>query len=234
MVEEIKKQTQHQWNRGKRATISFYHRKSYWKFKQFNKSFKLFDYFGPMINGKSEVSIADLGAGVVSATGSTWPGTKVKLYPSDVLAEEFNAFLDQKHKRYGQHLVGGYKPLFPVEKQNMEKLTYANNSFDIVHCVNALDHCMDPFNAIKEMYRVCKPGGWIYLRHFSDNAKDQNYKGLHQWNISTEMNDCLFKSHFDEFLLNDCVRGFKTLIGKELDYVPDNMIISKLQKTIFS
>jgi len=226
------------WNRGKKATIFFYYKKSRWKFESFNRIFPLFDYFGPMIGNKTDIKIADLGAGLVSTTGSTWPNTKVKLYPSDALAGEFNQFLKEKDQRWGEHLENGYKPLFPVDQQDMENLTYEDNFFDIVHCVNALDHCADPFKAIKEMYRVCKPGGWIYLRHFPDNAKLQRYHGLHQWNISPkhhlipfESTDCLFENIFgDKFLLSECVPGFEHELRPEIDVEKSNMVISKLQK----
>jgi len=223
------------WRRGKRATLYFYERKSKWKFRSFNKDFPLHDYFGPMIGDKTEVSIADIGAGMVSTIGSTWKNVKIRLFPSDVLANDFNKILKYKHEKYGQYLKHGYKPLYPVEQQDMENLTYDNDSFDIVHCANALDHCADPFKAVREMFRVCKPEGWVYLRHFENNAKLQHYHGLHQWNISLKDDDCLFENIFgDKFLLSACVNGFKTVKRKELDIEPDDMIISKLQKLIFS
>lgn len=227
------KEIQKKWEHGKKATIHFYHMKSFWKFKQFNFKFKLADYFGPMIGDKKEVSIADLGAGIVATTGSTWPNVKINLYPSDALADEFNDILIRKDKRWGNHpdLETGYKPLFPIVKQNMENLSYEDNFFDIVHCANALDHCADPFKAIKEMYRVCKLGGWIHLRHFADNAESQRYHGLHQWNISSFQTDpfikldCLFKSLSDKFWLSDCIPGFKTI-------EEDGMIISTFHKSL--
>lgn len=222
------------WEHGKKATIGFYNKKCRWKFRRYNKIFQLLDYFGPMIGNKTEVSIADLGAGMVSSIGSTWPGVKVKMFASDVLANEFNEILKYKNKRWGKNLNNGYKPIIPIVYEDMENLSYPDNFFDIVHCVNALDHCADPFKAIKEMYRVCKAGGWIYLRHFSENASLQQFHGLHQWNLTVQPNDlgnsCLFESVDSNFMLSDCISGFKTELRKELENEPDNMIISKLQK----
>lgn len=228
------------WRKGIKATVVFYHKKSRWKFASFNKKFPLHSYFAPMIGDKALVSIADLGAGVISTTGNTWPDAKIKLYPSDILADKFNANLKHKQKRWG-----GYIPLFPVERQDMASLTYEDEKFDIVHSVNALDHCSDPFKAIKEMYRVCKPGGWIYLRHFPDNAVKQKYYGLHQWNLTAvkftrtdrdvgyikgKNKDCLLWNESEKFLLSECVSGFKTEIRKEIDIEPDDMVISTFYK----
>lgn len=133
-------------------------------------------YLRPLFVGKSEVKIADLGCGAVSLIGSHWHNTKVTVVASDLLADEYLK-------------MGGYD----IEKQDMEQLTYEDSSFDIVHCSNALDHCFDPRAAIKEMIRVCKPGGWIYLRHFRNVGKLERYEGLHRWNIEPMItHDCLF------------------------------------------
>ena len=202
---------------GKENTLRFYENKMPYKAKQFNRIFPLGSYFKDMIGDKKEVWIADLGAGMFSTTGSTWPTAIVHIYPSDLLAEEFNEMLANKNVH----------PIIPVEKQDMEHLTYEDNFFDIVHCVNALDHCNSTMDAIKEMYRVCKPGGWIYLKHQRNNGDFQNFKGMHHWNISKEGEDCRFTSKDTSFLLSDFIKGFTTL-EKKVDNLP--YIISRAIK----
>ena len=44
---------------------------------------------------------------------------------------------------------------------DMENLTYEDNSFDVVVCVNALDHTKNPLVALHEFYRVAKK--YIYI-----------------------------------------------------------------------
>ena len=34
-----------------------------------------------------------------------------------------------------------------------------NNFFDIIICTEVLEHTLNPFNAVKEIYRILKPGG---------------------------------------------------------------------------
>jgi hypothetical protein len=74
--------------------------------------------------------------------------------------------------------------------------------FDIVHCVNALDHTNNPQKAIEEMKRICKPGGWIYLRH-APNQKDK-YGGIHKWNATVD--------GFENSDKNITLDGFETRI----------------------
>lgn len=44
------------------------------------------------------------------------------------------------------------------------KLPFENESFDVVHAHQVLQHLADPVAALREMLRVCKPGGWIAAR----------------------------------------------------------------------
>jgi SAM-dependent methyltransferase len=43
-------------------------------------------------------------------------------------------------------------------------LPFDDNSFDVVHAHQVLQHLTDPVDALKEMARVCKPGGWVAAR----------------------------------------------------------------------
>ena len=220
-IETINDPRQDKWERGKNNTLRFYRAKLPWKARQFNRKLYLPGYFGPMIGKKKELKIADIGAGMFCTIGSLWKTAKVKVYPSDALADEFNQMLKDR----------SIIPLIPIGKQNMENLTYPDGFFDIVHCVNALDHTIDPIKAIKEMYRVCKPGGYIYLRHFVNVGENEEYSGLHIWNIDINDNkDCVIWNREKKILLSHCFDGFKTVQRKELDIEPDSMIISVLHK----
>lgn len=110
-----------------------------------------------------------------------------------------------------------------ADQEDMEKLTYANNSFDMVHCRNALDHTRDALTAVKEMIRICKPGGWIYIKCWLDQKET---KGHHFWSAKE---DGVFTNGADSFDLKDL--GFKiryTDLGGERRY---NYIEATLEKT---
>lgn len=195
----MNQEIQTRWSSYRRKLSNFWGNKVVKMNPVFNKRFKLYDYFEPMIGDKKEVKIADLGAGIMSTTGNYWDGVKVEIYASDYYAKKFEQICNYfKIKR-----------LIPVEFQDMEHLTYPNNMFDIVHCVNALDHTVDPVKVLLEMQRVCKPGGYIYLRHRLNVGVLQKYYGQHQWNIEMNGNECIFWNEFTKFNISYYIKGFK-------------------------
>lgn len=158
------------------------------KVRQSNHSQSLPAYFAPMIGDKKEVKIAELGAGIVNTIGDTWEGVKVEVYPSDILAREYAELWQEKEQT----------PILPVDYEDMENLSYEDESFDIVHCVNALDHTENPQKAIEEMKRICKKGGWIYMRHAPSCKK--RFGRNHFWNFE-EIELPEFKTHIEDGLI---------------------------------
>ncbi len=146
-------------------TAYFYRLKFTRKEAEYNVPSKLPDYFEELIDDKKQVVIAELGAGPVNTIGNEWPGVEVKIVASDVLWPEYAAYWGDK------------TPLVPIEYQDMEHLTYPDNTVDIVHCRNAVDHTPNPLAAIEEMKRVCKPGGWVYMAHAP--GQKTRYGGMH-------------------------------------------------------
>lgn len=137
--------------------------------------------FDAWIDGKTRVHIANLGAGAVNLLGEVKPGVDVFMNASDLLADDYQVMRETL----------GLELYTPVTKQDMRTLTYGDETFDVVYCANALDHCADPVQAIRECIRVVKPGGWIYLRHMAHEGARLRYSGLHQWNLDpTSDGDC--------------------------------------------
>jgi len=196
-------------------TLYFYRAKFRSKLAKFNLPSQLPDYFGPMIGDKKEVTIAELGAGPICTIGNSWKDAKVKIYASDVLQNEF------------AHLWGKYgaTPVVPVEYQDMEHLTYPDSFFDIVHCVNALDHTPLARQALSEMIRVCKTGGWVYLRHMQNQRS--RYHGMHAWDTIEVNGETIFSNKKERFSLKE-FGDFKTHTEPG---IKDNLIISILCKT---
>ncbi|MFC2091746.1 class I SAM-dependent methyltransferase [Elusimicrobiota bacterium] len=48
-------------------------------------------------------------------------------------------------------------------KVDITDIIFADNSFDAIICNQVLEHIRDDLRAIKELYRVLKPGGWVLL-----------------------------------------------------------------------
>lgn len=168
-------------------SIKHYARKKKWKIAAFNHHRPLAEYLIPLIGDQKSVSILDVGAGPILTTGDTLEGVDVQITACDNLADEYREI-------YGDLL-------FPIEQESMEALSYPDNSFDIVHCVNALDHTKHPQKAIKELQRVAKK--FVYLRHNENEGEEQKYSGLHRWNIEMAGDDVRFWRPDREFYLSD-------------------------------
>jgi ubiquinone/menaquinone biosynthesis C-methylase UbiE len=50
------------------------------------------------------------------------------------------------------------------EVADVHALPYADDSFDVVHAHQVLQHVADPVQALREMRRVCRPGGVVAAR----------------------------------------------------------------------
>ena len=177
---------------------------------KYNKPLQLAGYLLPFIGDKKEVKIADIGSGPFSIIGSYLPGVKVEIYHSD--KQDFKPFWEKRQ----------LTSVISVEYQDMEKLTYKDNFFDIVHCFNALDHTRNAKEAVKEMIRVCKIGGWIYI----NCALDQLSTGYgHKWNAKA---DGTFTNNIDTFDLKDF--GFQIQFIDKGGESRHNEIIATLKK----
>jgi len=50
-----------------------------------------------------------------------------------------------------------------VIQADMRDIPVPDASYDLVTCLHALEHCQQPVDALREMGRVLKPGGWLYV-----------------------------------------------------------------------
>lgn len=68
-------------------------------------------------------------------------------------------------KRFGKTLGDNYitadleSPLAKV-KMDVQDIPFGDNEFDVIFCNHILEHVEDDRRAMREMYRVMRPGGW--------------------------------------------------------------------------
>lgn len=127
------------------------------------------------------IRVLDVGAGPLSAVGHHWPGRVVELTAVDPLADTFDQILGEL----------GLNPPTRTRKASGEDLlsVFPADSFDIVVCSNALDHSRDPLQCVRQMFAVTRPGGWMFLWHYRNEAQEEGYAGLHQWNLDEAAGD---------------------------------------------
>jgi SAM-dependent methyltransferase len=138
------------------------------------------DYLPVSVGGEvlPRLRILDVGSGPLTKLGKHYRGQALDLSACDPLADVYSALLKR----------AGIAPLVPVRMAFAEDLSafFAPDSFDLVHCINALDHSFDPLRAIHEMLRVARVGGTVVLMHQPNEAEAENYVGLHQWNFDVQ------------------------------------------------
>ena len=86
-----------------------------------------------------------------------------------------------------------------VEREDMERLSYPNESFEAVYCVNALDHTRNAPAAVWELMRVASR--YVYIKCWLDQ-KQTGYH--HYWDFKE---DGTFTNGVDTYDLKDW--GFK-------------------------
>lgn len=120
----------------------------------------------------------DVGSGPYSSCGSLTKKTNLELYAVDPLASVYKKLKEQ-------HDI---KTSIVPETAMVENLSawFQENTFDITHMSNSLDHSFDPMLGIWQMLWVTKIGGKVILRHHQNEAENENYIGFHQWNLSVE------------------------------------------------
>ena len=90
--------------------------------------------------------------------------------------------------------------------QDMEQLSYDDKSFDLVVCVNALDHTIDALSALKELIRV---GHCVYINCAIDQRTRHRKK--HYWDAKA---DGRFVNPTGEFDLKDYGFGIEFENGR--------------------
>ncbi len=168
------------------------------------------------------IRVLDVGAGPASRLGTASTGKPVELTAVDPLADEYRKLFDEF----------GITPRVAVIKCEAERLDtlFPAEHFNLVYCRNALDHSHDPVTGLRQMLRVCKPGGYCWLHHASDEGEAQRYVGLHQWNLTSRDGDLTVrgKPGTPEVSLRELFAGVATV--KAGDIAPGGWFTATIQK----
>jgi SAM-dependent methyltransferase len=124
---------------------------------------------------EGNVRVLDVGAGPATVVPKLHPGRTFHITALDPLADEYDALLD----------AHGIEPPVRTRRGSGEDLldVVEPGSFDLAHAVNSVDHAYDPGLVVRNMLLAVKPGGLVLLRHERNEAVNEHYRGLHQWNF---------------------------------------------------
>jgi ubiquinone/menaquinone biosynthesis C-methylase UbiE len=99
--------------------------------------------------------------------------------------------------RLARHEISSPNVSFAVG--DVHSLPFADNTFDVVNAHQVLQHVADPVQALRQMRRVCRPGGIVSVR-------DSDYAGFIWYPTMPELNEWL-----------DLYRAMARLAGGEPD-----------------
>lgn len=135
----------------------------------------LVDLLRPLLSSQRTAAVLDIGSGPLTTLGKTVLGVPLRVVAGDPLGCMYGAMLRQL----------GLDPPVPITLIDAETLLtrFPESSFDLVHCRNALDHSWDPVAGIQAMLRLVRPLGAVYLLHFRNEGRSQNYSMLHSWDV---------------------------------------------------
>ncbi len=122
----------------------------------------------------SGTTILDVGCGPGTITldfaNRVSPGHVIGV---DLASEAIEAAQAERENRGAPNVAFHTADLYALE--------FADNTFDIVHAHQVLQHLPDPVAALREMKRVCKPGGIVA-------ARDGDYEAMTWYPASPPMN----------------------------------------------
>ena len=111
-------------------------------------------------------------------------------------------------------------PLAKV-KMDVHDIPFEDNSFDVVFCNHTLEHVDDDLKALRELYRILKPGGWGIIQSPINIERKQTYEDA---SISSEKDREIHfgqKDHVREYGLDYPLRlekaGFTVNINKSIE-----------------
>jgi SAM-dependent methyltransferase len=136
-----------------------------------------------------EIRILDVGAGPLTCLGKQTPGRKLTIVAADALAPHYDRLL-AKH---------GVMPIVRTVAADAERLTdvFPERAFDLVNARNCIDHTYDPLEAIRQMIRVAREDSYVLLNHAENEAQNEHYVGMHQWNFTMSGPDFVIRSRRD-------------------------------------
>ena len=87
------------------------------------------------------------------------------------------AFFKRFKRMKNLHYVSAdlYSPIVDV-KADLLDLPFQDEEFDVVFCNHVLEHIIEDKKAMKELYRVLKPGGWGILQVPLKRANSETYE----------------------------------------------------------
>ncbi len=120
---------------------------------------KYLDKFKLTLNEMNNLSVGDFGSGPFGGILLMINNAK-EYFPIDILADDFNKWGMACHR------------IYRFDGKTAREID--SNSIDIMFCCNVIDHTRYPKYIIKEIYRLLKPNGVMYIHVHLRNKNEIN------------------------------------------------------------
>lgn len=125
------------------------------------------NFFEKIIPNLKEKKILDLGCG----RGEFLTAMKSRGY--DIIGVEPDPYKEEAIERNKKD----NNTEVEVLRASGEAMPFQSETFDFIYCNDVLEHCKDPRQLLKEIYRVLKPKGQVYLTVINRfGFRDQHYR----------------------------------------------------------
>lgn len=145
---------------------------------------------------------------------------QIEVHYVDPLAPFYN---DIKNRHQGR--------LPDIEFGMMEYLSESYPSHNVAWVIykNALDHSFNPIKGVLEALEVLKIGGYLYLKHYPNEAETEHYVGFHKYNICTnEKGELLIWNKEKSLVVDEMVKDFAEVDTK---LTKDGSVVSVIKKS---
>ncbi len=141
----------------------------------------VYDIFANIINRKANKALCTAVEGLISPTDNVLEcacGTGLLTVVTaprckSLIASDFSAkMLKRAEKKYGKYSNVRF------EQANILRLSYPDGCFDAVIAANVIHLLDEPYQALRELERVCKPGGKIIIPTYMNQTDKGRTNGV--------------------------------------------------------
>jgi SAM-dependent methyltransferase len=123
---------------------------------------------------QTDAEIIDVGSG-----GSFFPPYLARLYPNVTLTDSMKYGDISSDVQSQRNVYNVYLPLWDLPCEDMMPIPDA--TFDVSMCISTIEHVDDHAAALRELCRITKPGGFIFITsdYFRDHAQWEGSTSKH-------------------------------------------------------
>lgn len=92
------------------------------------------------------------------------------------IAPEYFLYKTLRSSPHLEYISADLDSSLAMVKMDITSIQFEDNTFDVVLCSHVLEHIIDDQKAMRELFRVLKPGGWAILQSPIDLRRDKTFE----------------------------------------------------------